>query len=122
MKICNVLCPTDFSPLSDAAIARASAVARRFGAKLHFVYVYEPVYLGSDSLSGPIQPAPPDIDPIRERLESVRPVGDGDVECCHEMLFGFPGSSIVAYAGAKGIDLIVMGTHGRHGCESTLDG
>ncbi len=122
MKIANILCPVDFSTTSREAIDHASTLARRHNADIHFVYVYEPVYVGGDTLGAPIQPAPPDIEPIRQQLQAVRPTGDGDITCHHELLFGFPGGALVGYAAAHNIDLIVMGTHGRSGVSRLLMG
>ena len=121
MNIANILCPIDFSEPSDAAIVHASALARRHGATLHFVYVYEPLFGDGDITGMPMQPAPADIDPLRERLEATRPKFEG-VEYCHKMLFGFPGGSIVGYAEAHDIDLVVLGTHGRTGASRLLLG
>ena len=122
MKIENILCPVDFSKPSEAAIGHASAIARHHNAKLHFVYVYEPILATGDVMSMPVQPAPADLEPLRERVQAVRPIGDGDIECHHDLIFGFPGGSIVGYATTNDIDLIVMGTHGRTGASRLLMG
>jgi nucleotide-binding universal stress UspA family protein len=70
----------------------------------------------------PVQPAPADLEPLRERVEAIRPAGDGDLEYDHDLIFGFPGGSIVGYAASNHIDLIVMGTHGRSGASRLLMG
>lgn len=127
MEIKNILCPVDFSQLSEVAIAHASALARRYGATLHFVYVYEPIFSDGDVMAMPLQPTPADLEPLRERLETIHAatndVGANDVgECRHELIFGFPGGSILGYAASNDIDLIVMGTHGRSGASRLLMG
>ncbi len=121
MKITNILCPVDFSDASDAALLHASALARNYAAKLHFVYVYEPHFVDSDIAGMPMQPVAADLEPIRQRLEALRPSFDG-IPCCHKLLFGFPGGSLVAYATGHDIDLIVMSTHGRTGASRLLLG
>ena len=122
MKISNILCPVDFSKPSEAAIAHASAIAQHHDAKLHFVYVYEPILASGDVMSMPMQPAPADLENVRERLEAVRPCEGREIACHHELIFGFPGGSIVGYAATNNIDLIVMGTHGRTGPSRLLMG
>lgn len=125
MQISNILCPIDFSPLSDIALEHASALARQFDATLHFIHVYEPVFAdGYMEGMSPAPPAPADLEPIKQRLESLCPSGKGDVqiECRHDLIFGFPAGSLVGYAAANDIDLIVMGTHGRSGASRLLLG
>jgi nucleotide-binding universal stress UspA family protein len=122
MKITNILCPVDFSKPSEAAIAHASALARRHGARLHFVYVYEPTFADGYMMGMPTQPPPADLEPLCGRLKALHPTGDDDVECRHELIFGFPGASLIGYAATNDIDLIVMGTHGRTGPSRLLMG
>ena len=123
MKINSILCPTDFSKSSDAAVVTASKLARRHGAKMHLVHVYEPIFADGYMEGMPMQPPPADLDSLRERLQAIRPPEVGDtIECHHELIFGFPGGSLVAYAATNEIDLIVMGTHGRSGPSRLLLG
>ncbi len=121
MNIANILCPVDFSDSSDTALLHASALARNYHATLHFVYVYEPHFVDSDIAGMPTQPVAADLEPIRQRLEAIRPAFEG-IPCCHQLLFGFPGGSLVNYARGHDIDLIVMSTHGRTGASRLLLG
>lgn len=124
MNISHVLCPIDFSPLSDVALAHATALAKQFGATLHFVHVYEPVFAdGYMEGMSPAPPAPADLQPINDRLESLcKTAADDQIECCHDLIFGFPAGSLVGYATTNDVDLIVMGTHGRSGASRLLLG
>ena len=122
MKIKNILCPTDFSKSSEPAIEKASVLARRHGATLHFVHVYEPVFADGYMEGMPMEPEPADLESIRTRLAVVQPTGDNAVSCRHELIFGFAGGSIVGYAATNKVDLIVMGTHGRSGPSRLLMG
>jgi len=121
MNFENILCPVDFTEASTMAIEKASSLAKRYDAKLHFVYSYEPVFADGHVDGMPMPPQPPDVEPLRERLEKVTPTVE-DVQHCHAMTFGFPANAILTYAEENKIDLIVMGTHGRHGLGRVLMG
>ena len=107
MKITQILLPTDFSAAADAAALVATAMAGETGARLHVVHVVPPATdpsLGSEQLT---------------RLG--RQLGKGlPVELA--LLSGRAAREITAYARDKGIDLIVMSTHGRTGVSRTLLG
>jgi nucleotide-binding universal stress UspA family protein len=55
------------------------------------------------------------------QLEQIRPV-DTSIPVTHVLLEGDPASEIVRYGRDAGIDLIVMGTHGRTGVERLVLG
>jgi general secretion pathway protein E len=105
----SILVATDFSPSAAAAIAHASRLAVESKARLHVVHVV------SHRVAGPEAAA----DERRLCLERIAQSIDADTELgaevVKEVLHGQPHAAIVAYAGGKGIDLIVMGTHGRTG-------
>ena len=107
MKISEILLPTDFSAAAEAAALVATAMARETGARLHLAHVVPPATdpsLGSEQLT---------------RLG--RQLGKGlAVELA--LLSGRAAREITAYARDKGIDLIVMSTHGRTGVSRTLLG
>jgi len=107
MKFREVLLPTDFSAAADAAALVAMAIARETGARLHVVHVVPPAT---------------DPSPGSEQLTRLgRQVGKGlQVEIA--LLSGRAAREITAYARDKGIDLIVMSTHGRTGVSRTLLG
>jgi nucleotide-binding universal stress UspA family protein len=107
MKLNEVLFPTDFSSASDVAGRIARETAKEAGARLHVLHVVPPV-----------------TDPSRaaETLARVaRSFGDG-LRLETALLSGRAARNIVAYARDKGIDLIVMGTHGRTGVSQAILG
>jgi nucleotide-binding universal stress UspA family protein len=57
----------------------------------------------------------------RRQLEQIRPVDPG-IRVEHVLLEGDPAREIVCYSRDHGIDLVVMGTHGRTGLERMLMG
>lgn len=107
MKVKEILLPTDFSPAAEAAALVATAMARETGGRLHVAHVVPPATdpsLGSEQLT---------------RLG--RQLGEGHVVEI-ALLSGRAAPEITAYARDKGIDLIVMSTHGRTGVSRTLLG
>jgi nucleotide-binding universal stress UspA family protein len=107
MKITQILLPTDFSAAADAAALVATAMARETGARLHVVHVVPPATdpsMGSEQLTR-----------LGRELGKKLPVELA-------LLSGRAAREITAYARDKGLDLIVMSTHGRTGVSRTLLG
>ena len=107
MKMKEILLPTDFSTVSEAAVKVATALARETGARLHLVHVVPPATdpsLGSEQLT---------------RLGRL--LGKG-VVVETALLSGRAAREITKYARDKSIDLIVISTHGRTGVSRALLG
>jgi nucleotide-binding universal stress UspA family protein len=122
----KILVPIDFGQHSAEAMRRAVDVAGHYGASLTLVYVYEPLDYALPegyALYTPEQVGQL-LDDFRERLRAAaREVeGMGAPAVAHEVLTGPAASEIVEYARAHGMDLIVMGTHGRRGLSHLLMG
>lgn len=107
----KILYPTDFSPYSTQAYFHAVALAEHHKASLTILYVYIP---GGSNDSA-------DRHYWRNQLEQIRPVNPA-IPVHHIFLEGDPAAEIVRYAADAGIDLIVMGTHGRSGLDRLLVG
>jgi nucleotide-binding universal stress UspA family protein len=114
----RILVPMDFSAPSEAALAHARIFARAWGAALHVLHVT------GERLTPPHaaearHDEPAALRQIRDRLtdeDRRRPLKIRVVER------GAPAGVILGYAGTAGIDLIVMGTHGRTGFAHLLMG
>jgi nucleotide-binding universal stress UspA family protein len=104
MELRRVLFATDFSAASEAAAPVAGAMARRAGAALLVVHVI-----------------PPLTDPSFA-AESLAAAAAFDVPVETALLSGRPGPQIVDLARRKGVDLIVLGTHGRTGVSRAILG
>jgi nucleotide-binding universal stress UspA family protein len=110
----NVLVAVDFGEASEAALTYGRNFARQFGARLHVIHVLENRFL-RPMLNDPqaIENATCQqlLDRLtvvdRESLKAVAVVRTSDD----------PADEIVRYAREQGIDLIVLGTHGRRGVE-----
>jgi nucleotide-binding universal stress UspA family protein len=107
----KILYPTDFSPYSNQAYFHAVALAEHHKANLTILYVYIPTK-GNDEA---------DRRYWRNQLEQIRPINPA-IPVHHILLEGDPAAEIVRYAADAGIDLIVMGTHGRSGLDRLLVG
>ena len=118
IRIKKILYPTDFSSYSNQAYFHAIALAENHGASLTVLFVYNP-----DSITTPGSQG----DELADRnywqgqLEQIRPIDPG-IPVTHVLLEGDPAGEIVRYGRDVGIDLIVMGTHGRTGVERLVLG
>jgi len=108
----KILYPTDFSSHSTQAYFHAVGLAEQYGARLTILYVYTP---GLEETAGG------DRRFWKSQLEQVRP-SNPDIPVSHVFLDGDPATEIVRYAADAGIDVIVLGTHGRTGVERLLMG
>lgn len=124
----RILVPTDFSAPSNAALEAAKTMAARFGASLHLIHVLEDPFVTA-AYAPEIYAAPPAG--IKEQWQQgaetlletqLTPAEHATFRSTVLALFGTPAKAIVEYAAANGIDLIVMGTHGRGGVAHLLMG
>jgi universal stress protein A len=117
----RIVVAIDFSKLSHEALDYAVELAGEVGAKLHVVYVVEPVeFSGVDVLGGaPIATQALVDQHLRqarkemERLKAKRLAGVRDVRASVQL--GRPAEVIVAAGGRGRGNLIIVGTHGRSG-------
>jgi universal stress protein A len=124
----RILVPTDFSAPSNAALTLAKKVATMSGASLHLLHVVEDPFATPAYVADGFVPPPPEL---RERwLQGARtllctqltPEEQASFRSTQSVMFGAPARTIVAHAKASGIDLIVMGTHGRGAVQHLLMG
>jgi nucleotide-binding universal stress UspA family protein len=123
--ITRILVPTDFSDTADAALAYALKLADQVGAAVRLVHVLEdaaalslysevyvpmPAEMRAEILAG-----------IRRQL-AARSTASGHSNVTTEVLTGVAAKAIVEGATEQQCDLIVMGTHGRHGMAHMLMG
>ena len=126
--ITRILVPTDFSEPSDAALAYAKALAAQFSASINLIHVLEDsVATGVFGTETYVPEAPEYSTALRadaeERLATrLTPAERAKFNARTELVFGPSAQAIVDYARDRGIDLIVMGTHGRTGIAHALMG
>ena len=115
----RILVATDFGEAADAALAYGRALARTFGASLDVLHVAEDV--ATRMLAGEMYVAVPqtlqdEVEAAARKQLEVRLIdNDPDPLPVRRVVLvsNAPAASIVMYAKDVGIDLIVMGTHGR---------
>ena len=128
VRIRHILVPTDFSTTSDAALDYARDVAERFGATLHLLHVLQDPFINGPLVSEAYVTDTPGVrttimDDAKTRLSHRLTPRDREAFDAHEeVVFGRGADTIVEYAADRGIDLIVMGTHGRTGMAHLLLG
>lgn len=114
----KILLATDFSESKAQPAARARALADMFGCDLCLIHVVEPQPI-SDPTYGAVLPY--DVEwngqMILAAQESLAKMAEGlDVPQEYQWVeLGNPSTEIVRVATEQGIDLIVIGTHGRRG-------
>ena len=128
MDIQRILFATDFSHNNDAALEYAFALAERFGASLQLLHVLEDPFV-TDGMAAEayISEAPAlrsaMLQDAQERLRHrAAPREAAGMHIDTEVLFGHGARTIAEYAAERGIDLIVIGTHGRTGFAHLLLG
>ena len=118
----DVLVPTDGSEHARAAVELGASIAERCGGTLHLLTVMDefaelPGAESSDIPSGVEED-------LRELLEEDAAVAEraGVDDVVTEIAVGTVPREVLDYADAEGIDLVVMGTHGRTGLDRHLLG
>jgi universal stress protein A len=114
----EILLAADFSEYGDQVIQRAHELAKKYEARLNIIHVVEDIPI-MDSSYGPIVPFDIDLtdqmmDAAQKRLAEIAdrlaiPQDRRWVE------IGSPKSEIIRIAKELQVDLIVIGSHGRHG-------
>lgn len=126
MEIKRIVFATDFSEGSSHALPYAVDIAKQYGAKLYFVHViydvaktagwYVPHISIDEMYSDMVKSAKAELEKIF--IDELR--GFKDLE--HVVLKGIPYEEITRFSADNGIDLIVLGTHGRKGMDRMLFG
>jgi nucleotide-binding universal stress UspA family protein len=111
----TLLVPFDFSSHAEAALETALDLSERFGAELHLLHViHAPVYATAGYDGVPLD-VPQDIQRgVRESLARVANASGRNVRA-HVVDGASVAERIADCARQLGVDLIVMGTHGRSG-------
>ena len=117
IKITNVLVATDFSETSASALNYGREFARTFGATLHVLHVVENALMWAGPEAAGIDFVQLQADLAAEARKTVdrivTPEDRAQLKAVSVVRTGSPALEIAAYAKAEGVDIILVGTHGR---------
>ena len=112
----HVLVAVDLTKDSHLVLERALPIAKRNGAKISIIHTLEPLGF---AYGGDI---PMDLTSIQDQLDSHARERLGEIASPHDIaaedqyvVVGMPDSEIHRFAAEHDVDLIVVGSHGRHG-------
>lgn len=119
-EIRRMLVPTDFSPASDIAFDYAIDMAARQRASVHLLHVIDDASFATAYPDGFYIELPglrvQLTEEAAKRLEEMAArAAAAEVPATIEVAVGRPARIVIQVAKDRGIDLIVMGTHGRSG-------
>jgi nucleotide-binding universal stress UspA family protein len=120
-----VMHPTDFSPATEPALEQALESALRLRAEILFLHVLPPVPALADEVYVARHLTARDEEETTARagmeklLERAKTLG---VPASDVVVEGYAAEEIAAVAEQRGVELIVMGTHGRTGMRKVLLG
>jgi nucleotide-binding universal stress UspA family protein len=121
----NILVPSDFSECSDAAVRYGLELARKFDATLHLLHVVQDPMTMPWAAEGFGIPMLEVVEQWQKEAEArlnaaIPPADRGRVRVSSAVASPYP--EILRFAAQNGVDLIVMGTHGRGGVTHLLLG
>ena len=114
----TILVPTDFSDTSDQALRYGKALAQAFGASLHLLHVVQEPFAqpwAVEAYGFSLATLQEEwMKEANQRLEAALTADERTaLKATLATQLGHPYLEILRYAQEKGVDLIVMGTHGR---------
>lgn len=123
--ISNILCPTDFSEGARRALSHAAALARGTGAHLTVAHAWgstPPASLYGDAgavAAVHAEQRGEEVERLNVFVEAFRAQG---VKISTVALEGAPVPVLLSFIEEEGVDLLVLGTHGRSGFERLVLG
>lgn len=120
----DILVPTDGSEGVEEAVEHARDIATKYDARVHVLYVVNTSTYSSLPADSNWETIVNALEEEGERSTSdlAQRLEDDGIEVVREVVDGVPHREILDYADDNGVDLIVMGTHGKTGLDRLLLG
>ena len=127
----HILIPTDGSDVAELAVEHALDLAERYDAEVHALYVVDidsvNLGLGTEKVDRLKQGRFDEMEELKSKANEATGVvaargAERDVNVIEHVAGGRPHTVIADYADDHGMDLIVMGSHGRAGVRRALLG
>jgi universal stress protein A len=119
----HILLALDYSAHGDWVAQRAKDVAEKYQAKLSIIHVLDNIPM-PDTGYGTVIPLAQDsgYDLLEAEKAKLMQVGEklGVAQADRWMIWGSPRQEVVQLAEREQVDLIVVGSHGRHGLSLLL--
>ena len=118
----HILLAVDFSPSTERTAQRAVDLAGRYGARLSMIHVVEylPIALDAELMLPPMTGMEEQLMESGRRHLAELAAKLGVNEASRYVELGSTKLEILRVAEAQGVDLIVVGSHGRHGLARML--
>ena len=122
----KILFPVDLSESSPKLVPYVTTMAEKFGAEIHLLFVarvfeyFSGIYVPHPSISKFEDEI---VEGAKKRLKEFTEEYFSDLPGTKaEVIAGDISEEILKYTGSKGIDLLILGTHGRKGLEKVVFG
>jgi nucleotide-binding universal stress UspA family protein len=126
MQVKKILVPIDFSENSNRIIQYGAYVAKQFGAAMEAIFVAQTFMDYSEFFEPHMSVLQFEEDLVASARERMKTFLEENLEpgaaCSSVVMTGDIADTILEYAAAQQVDLIVMGTHGYKGLEKVLFG
>lgn len=127
----TILVPTDGSDVAEIAVEHAIDLAETYDATLHALYVVDTdamdLSLGSEQVDRIRAGQFSEMDDLEQKARNatgrvIRQAEEHGIPTVEQIAAGRPHTVITNYAEDNGVDMIVMGSHGRGGVRRMLLG
>lgn len=116
MKMQNILVPIDFSDNSRRALQAALELRRLSGGRLSLLHVIEPLVVAfGEALPGDLPTDQERLNTAEAEMEKLRQSLGAELVSETLVMEGTSWDSICEFANSRGIDLIVISSHGYKG-------